>query len=101
MANTITVTTSTLRTKASELRQSNGQLKTQIENLTTEEAALNQMWDGSANDAFHAAFQSDVTQMTNFYNEIEKYAVALEEIASQYETTEQTIQGIASTRKYK
>lgn len=100
MANNITVNTATLRTKASELRQQNSQFKTQVDNLNTQEGSLNSMWDGDANDAFHTAFQKDITQMNNFYNAIEKYASSLEEIAKQYDSTEQANQSIASTRKY-
>lgn len=100
MANNITVNTATLRTKASELRQQNSQFKAQVDNLNTQESSLNSMWDGDANDAFHTAFQKDITQMNNFYNAIEKYASSLEEIAKQYDSTEQANQSIASTRKY-
>lgn len=100
MANNITVNTTTMRSKASELKSANGQLKTQIGNLTTEEEALNSMWDGDANTAFHNAFQKDIAQMNNFYNAIEKYCSALEEIAGKYDSTEQSNQSIASTRKY-
>lgn len=101
MANTITVTTATLKTKASELRQANSSFKTQIGNLTTEESALNAMWDGDANDAFHTAFNNDITQMNSFYNAIESYASALEQIAQEYDKTEAANQNIASTRSYK
>ncbi len=100
MANSITVTTETLRSKAGELKSANGQLKAQIESLSTQEESLNGMWDGDANDAFHTEFQKDVAQMMSFYNAIEKYCITLEEIARQYDETEQTNQGIASARKY-
>lgn len=100
MANTITVNTATLRSKASELRSQNRNFKTQIGNLQTQESALNAMWDGDANTAFHNAFVKDITQMNNFYNAIEKYATTLEEIAKQYDSTEQANQSIASKRNY-
>lgn len=100
MANNIQVTTSELRNKADELRGSNRELNKQIGNLQTEEASLNSMWDGEANDAFHNAFTSDIEQMSNFYNAVESYCAALERIAQQYDVTEQANQGIASTRSY-
>ncbi|HBI63360.1 MAG TPA: hypothetical protein DDY31_19470 [Lachnospiraceae bacterium] len=100
MANSITVNTATLRSKASELRQSNAQFKQQVESLTTQEESLNSMWEGDANDAFHGAFTKDITQMNNFYNAIEKYVTSLEEIAKQYDETEKANQSIASARKY-
>lgn len=99
MAQTI-VNSSTLKSKAQELKNLNNNLKTQITNLTTQESSLNGMWDGDANTAFHNAFQKDVTQMNNFYNAIEKYVSVLLEIANQYDNAEQSNQNIASTRKY-
>ena len=100
MANTITVNTATLRNKASELRTQNRNFKTQIDNLKSQESSLNAMWDGDANTAFHNAFIKDVTQMSNFYNAIEEYVLTLEEIAKQYDSTEQANQSIASKRNY-
>lgn len=101
MASNITVTTQTLRDKAGELRTTNGKFKTQVENLRSEEQALSFMWEGDANDAFHAAFTNDAVQMDNFYDAIENYCVALEQIAQQYDATESQNQSIASSRKYK
>ncbi len=101
MANSITVTTSQLRSKAGELRAKNGSLKTQITNLQTEEASLSSMWDGDANTAFHTAFSNDINQMNNFYTAIENYCRALENIAIQYDKAESTNQSTASTRTYK
>ena len=101
MANSFTVTPTALRGKASDLRGKNNNLKAQIENLQTEEASLNSMWDGEANDAFHAAFSNDINQMTAFYNAVENYCTALEQIAQQYDTAEQKNQSIASRRTYK
>lgn len=100
MANTITVNTATLRSKASELRSQNKNFKNQISNLTTQENSLNSMWDGDANTAFHNAFNKDITQMNNFYNAIEKYCTTLEEIAKQYDSTEKANQSIAAKRNY-
>lgn len=99
MAQTI-VNSATLKSKASELKNLNNNLKTQISNLTSHESSLNGMWDGDANTAFHNAFQKDVTQMNNFYNAIEKYVSVLQEIAAKYDSAEQSNQNIATTRKY-
>lgn len=100
MAQTI-VNSNTLRTKAQSLKQLNARFKNEVANLTVQENSLNKMWDGDANTAFHNAFQSDITQMNNFYNAIEKYVQILLEIAKKYEDAEQSNQNIASTRKYK
>lgn len=99
MAQTI-VNSSTLKSKAQELKNLNNNLKTQITNLTTQESSLNGMWDGDANTAFHNEFNKDITQMNNFYNAIEKYVSVLLEIANQYDSAEQSNQNIASSREY-
>jgi WXG100 family type VII secretion target len=101
MANSITVTTAELRTKAGDLRTKNSSLKTQIGNLETEESSLNSMWDGDANTAFHSAFTSDIAQMNAFYNAIENYCTALENIAQKYDSAESKNQSTASTRTYR
>lgn len=101
MSNSIQVTTATLTNKANELKSLNSRFKTQVENLKSAENALNSMWDGESNDAFHKAFNQDVIQMNNFYNAIEKYVTSLNEIVKQYEKAEKANLSTATTRKYK
>lgn len=101
MANKITVNTSTITSKAGELKTLNSSLKKQIEELISTENSLNSMWEGDANDAFHKAFQQDITQMNNFYNAIEKYVSSLQEIVKTYEKAESANLNTANTRKYK
>ena len=100
MESTITVTPAELKNKASELKQFNSNLKTQIEELRSQEGALVGKWEGDAKTAFDAAFKNDMIQMDNFYNAIERYVAALQEIASRYETAENTNTSIATERKY-
>jgi WXG100 family type VII secretion target len=100
MAKSITVNAETLKKKASELHGMNTKFKKQVSALRTEEKGLNKMWDGDANDAFHAAFEKDATQMDNFYNAIEKYISSLKEIAAAYEKAERTNTNTATKRKY-
>lgn len=100
MAN-ITVNTSTITNKAGELKTLNSSLKTQIEELTSTESALNSMWEGDANDAFHKAFTQDINRMNEFYNAIEKYITSLQEIVSVYEKAENANLNTANTRSYK
>lgn len=97
----IKVTAATLRTKAQSLRQTNAQFKSVISKLEATEGNLNGMWDGQANDAFHTAFSNDKIQMTNFYNAIEKYASALEDIATKYAQAEAQNLDTAQKRTYK
>jgi WXG100 family type VII secretion target len=100
MAKTITVNSGTLKKKANELKSLNSKFKKQVTALRTEEKSLNKMWDGDANDAFHAAFEKDTTQMDNFYNAIEKYVSNLNEIIAAYEKAEKTNTNTATKRKY-
>ena len=78
----IRVTASQVRSSANSLRELNQQFNSQVQNLQASEESLNGMWDGQANDAFHAAFMSDKEYMTQFYNLINKYCEALDSIAT-------------------
>jgi WXG100 family type VII secretion target len=95
-----TVTSSELRTKASSLRESNAQFKTQTGNLDEQEGSLLSMWEGEAKTAFDNAYKSDRAQMDNFYNLIEQYCVALETIAAKYDQAESANVSTASQRTY-
>ena len=97
----IKVTSNELRTKAEELRQLNNQFKKEVEDMTGTENKLMGMWDGETKDAFHTAYTSDVAQMDEFYNTIEKYCQALENNAEEYDSAEQRNLGTASSRTYK
>lgn len=101
MARSITVTPKQVEEKAKELKKYNSNLKTKIEELVTQEKSLNGMWDGEANDAFHKSFNSDITQLNNFYNAIENYVTKLNEIVDAYEKAERKNKNTASKRSYK
>lgn len=94
------VSTSVLRSQAEELTELNGRYKSSVEKLVTSESSLNSMWDGEANDAFHAAFMTDKGKMDEFYNLILQYIERLNSIAVRYEQTENTNTEIASSRTY-
>lgn len=96
----IQVTAKQLRAKASELRGLNGQFKSQVGGLESQEQVLAGMWEGEAKNAFHTAFNNDKTQMDNFHNLIEQYCTTLENIATKYEMTEGITTQIAATRTY-
>lgn len=83
-----TVTSSQVREKAQYLRNLNSQLKAKIELLETTEASLNGMWEGDAHDTFDSKFKANKAKMISFYNGIDKYAAALDNIASKYEAAE-------------
>ncbi|MCI8521618.1 MAG: WXG100 family type VII secretion target [Lachnospiraceae bacterium] len=96
----IQVSAAELKAKAGELRNLNSQFKTQVGNLESQEQTLIGMWEGEARDAFNTAFNNDKTQMDNFYNLIEQYCAALENIASKYELAESQNVSTAATRTY-
>lgn len=96
----IQVSASELKVKAGELRNLNSQFKTQVGNLESQEKTLIGMWEGEARDAFNVAFNNDKAQMDNFYNLIEQYCVALENIAAKYEMAESQNLSTAATRTY-
>lgn len=97
----IKVTSTELKSKASELRQLNNQFKKAVEDMVSNEQQLMGMWDGETKEAFHNAFNSDKSQMDVFYQTIEKYCEALENNAAKYEAAEQKNLSTASTRSYK
>ncbi len=94
----IQVTSQQLRDKAAELRNQNNTVKSQIENLRSQEAALSGMWEGEAREAFRNAFQQDIAKMNEFVTTIEQYATALTNIAQEYDNAEAKNVGTASSR---
>lgn len=96
----IRVTASQVRNSAESLRGLNQQFNSQVQNLQAAEESLNGMWDGQANDAFHAAFLSDKEYMTQFYNLINKYCEALDSIATEYENAENINLDTATKRSF-
>lgn len=94
------VTSSELKAKASDLRDLNAQFKTQVGNLESQEGSLTSMWEGEARNAFDIAFKNDKAQMENFYNLIEQYCAALDNIAAKYDMAEAQNIATAQTRTY-
>ncbi|MCR4740045.1 MAG: WXG100 family type VII secretion target [Lachnospiraceae bacterium] len=93
-------TSNELRNKAEELRNLNGNFKAQTDSLQNTEEALRGMWEGEANNTFHAAFVRDKGQMDNFKQTIDQYTDALLTIASKYEEAEARNVALASNRTY-
>lgn len=94
----IKVTASEVRKKAEELRQLNSQFSSKVDELTSQEQSVASKWEGEARDAFHNAFNTDKTKWDEFHRVIEQYAVALDNIATEYEAKENMNVNIASTR---
>lgn len=96
----IRVSSQELRSKASELRNLNGQLKSQTAEFQGGAQELGATWEGDAKQAFIKATESDKQQMDRFAELIEKYCLALEEDAKRYDEAEARNAQIASSRKY-
>ena len=94
------VSAAELRKKAELLKGLNARFKTNVESLETTEQALKSMWEGQANDEFHAAFTRDKGQMDAFHTVIEQYIEALLIIAQRYEEAENRNIATASSRTY-
>ena len=96
----IMVTSTQLRQTAEQLKELNGQYRTQLGALESTEATLKGQWEGEANEKFHAAFVRDKAEMDEFAGLIDQYAVALEQIAAEYEKAEQANADLATQRNY-
>jgi len=96
----IQVTATQLSKGAEELRNLNSRFKNEKDSLTSCEQALKTMWEGAANENFHASFIRDIAQMENFYNAIEQYIASLLVIVSNYEQAEARNSATANARKY-
>jgi WXG100 family type VII secretion target len=94
------VTAAELRKKAEQLKGLNTRFKTGTDNLQETEQTLKSMWEGEANDTFHAAFMKDKGQMDTLHAVIEQFIEALLIIAAKYEAAENKNISIAATRSY-
>lgn len=94
------VTSSELRRRAEEMRGLNSRFKSEEENLRSSETNLKTMWEGEANEVFHAAFIHDATAMDMFHDTVEQYIAALLVIAERYEIAERKNAEIARARNY-
>ena len=98
MAVTFQVTPESLRLKATELRNQKQRMATLLQNLVAQETALNAMWDGEANDAFHKEFTNSAERISRFCDMANLFAGKLEDIAAEYQMAESRNVGIANTR---
>ncbi len=96
----ILVTVAELRRTADNLEQLNSQFKGKTDDLNSKETELKGMWEGQANDAFHAAFTRDKSQWDVFYNTIIEYVNALRQIAAKYEQAENMNTQTGTERTY-
>jgi len=91
------VSSSELRRRAEELRNFNTNLRTEIKNMEGREARLSGMWEGDARNEFHNQFNTNKSMFQNFCTLIDKYVVALEDAATEYDRREADNVQIART----
>jgi WXG100 family type VII secretion target len=95
----IKVTPQVLRQKAEELRNYNAQFRAEVQKMIGYEAQLASMWEGTAQQAFRRAFNTDRAKMDLFAQNIDTYIQALLTDAQRYESAENATTNIATTRR--
>ena len=78
-----------LRTKKDDLLTLNRRFVQEKENLCSKEAQLRSMWEGAANESFHAQFMRNAGQMDAFAETIDRYLTVMDSIAQRYDDAEQ------------
>lgn len=94
----IQVTAAKLRSEAENLQSLNQELYHQINELELREYSMQNMWEGVAREAFHAAFMQDKEQMMVFRNLVIRYIQVLFQAAQKYEQVEAQNAEIAARR---
>ena len=94
------LTAQELQSAIGELEASNSQFKSRVADLSSKQGALAGMWQGDANTAFNAAFNSDKGQWDAFAQLMDRYIETLQGIKQTYEAAEATNVQIAVTRSY-
>lgn len=89
-----------LRNQCEQLITLNGRLKQEKEALSSNELALNGMWEGEARDTFHQAFIRDMGQMESFIDTIDSYTKVIDQIATRYDSAEAHNYSTANLRTY-
>ena len=79
-----------LRSKRDELIGLSQRFRQEKEMLCSKEAALTSMWEGAANESFHAQFMKNAGQMDAFIEVVGQYLNVIEQIADRYDMAEQT-----------
>ncbi len=78
-----------LRSKKDELASLLQRFISEKENLVSSEAELGSMWEGAANDSFHAQFIRNSQMMESFIELLRQYINVMESIAQRYDLAEE------------
>lgn len=92
----IQVTPETLRQKATDVRTYKGEHDEVIQKLRTLVSGLNEIWKGSAQDAFVAKFESMQSTFTNFSDMLEGYAKLMDTAATEMEGVDNQLKSTMS-----
>ncbi|MBQ2383331.1 MAG: WXG100 family type VII secretion target [Oscillospiraceae bacterium] len=95
-----TVNAAEMQTAINELKAANSEFKSRVSELETAQQELGGMWQGDANTAFNAAFQSDKSQWSTFAALIDQYVETLGTILTTYKNAEIPNIETAKTRTY-
>ena len=71
-----------------ELSADNEKLAGKIEQLRLLQAELTGIWEGDAEQAFHATMQKDISALETYHGLMQQYCLALQDIGAVYGETE-------------
>ena len=94
------VTNAQLTQVQNQLTTDNEQFIQKVSALAGKQPELKNMWQGEANNAFDAAFNSDKEKWTTFANLMKQYIEALGKIAAAYSKAEAANVDTAKNRTY-
>ena len=77
-----------LRNKKDELLNLSQRFRQEKETLCAREESLRSMWEGEANESFHAGFIRNTGQMEAFIEVVRQYANVMESVADRYDVAE-------------
>jgi len=93
------VTTTVLRSKASDLETLNNKFNLEVNKLREACQALSSKWEGPAKTKFVEEFNKDAEKFELFKNGINNFVQQLRADADEYDKTENLNTSIAATRK--
>lgn len=94
-----TVSTTELRSKASDLETMCNKLNTEVTKLRDANTVLASKWEGPAKAKFNEEFQKDAEKFDLFKNGVMTFVQQLRTDADEYDKEENKNLGIAQTRK--
>lgn len=92
--NIIQIDTNRLNSTISDMDVNMNNMNTLINQIYSEIAELDGMWDGSANNAFNVQFQKDSEEFKRICNEISKFIDKMEFAKTEYNKCENKVDEI-------